>query len=274
MYKLELVRKRKRRMWAAIIGGIGVTGVATLSIAAFLGHRTGSFTVALEGRNAKLTLSESSTFENSSSYLRVGEVPGFQEISYTHKLKELRNDGALDNEANDYTFGIRTNANGKQFTEFLKYTFFIKNVGVDPARYDFSLQIKEVITTNEGSSLEDSFRVLIFNSDSNSDESTSEVYAKRLQVPRPTEDEANDYRAPVALDEKDAKEYGEPFEGYATMFKSTKEVMSQVAIELEPNEWKKYTIVTWLESFQASGDADALRGASIKLGVEINAYEN
>ena len=95
-----------------------------------------------------------------------------------------------------------------------------------------------------------------------------------MQVPRPTEDETNDYRAPVALDKKDAEEYGEPFEGYATMFKSTKEVMSQIAVELEPNEWKKYTIVTWLESFQASGDADALRGASIKLGVEINAYEN
>lgn len=267
MYELELVRKRKRKIWASIIGGIGVTGVATFCIAAFLGHRTGSFTVALEGKNAKLTLSENSSFKNSSSYLRVGEVPGFQEISYSHKLKKI-GDEAMDNEANDYTFGIRTNARGKQFTEFLKYTFFIKNVGVDPATYDFSLQIKEVIATSEGQSLEDSFRVLVYK------DGVPEVYAKRLQVPRPTADMTNDYRAPIALDEKDAKEYGEPFEGYATMFKSTTEIMSQTAVELEPNEIKKYTIVTWLEGFQASGDAEALQGASIKLGVEINAYEN
>ena len=128
-------------MWAAIIGGIGVTGVATFSIAAFLGHRTGSFTVSLEGKNAKLTMSEHSSFKDSTSYLRVGEVPGFQEISYTNKLKKIGNE-AIDSEDNDYTFGIRENAKGKQFTEFLKYTFFVKNVGVDPAIYDFSLQIK------------------------------------------------------------------------------------------------------------------------------------
>ena len=267
MYELNLVKKRKRRMWAAIIGGIGVTGVATFSIAAFLGHRTGSFTVSLEGKNAKLTMSEKSSFVNSSSYLRVGEVPGFQEISYTHKLKKIGNE-AMDNEENDYKFGIRTNAKGKQFTEFLKYTFFIKNVGEDPATYDFHLQIKEVIATSEGQSLEDSFRVLVYN------DGTPEVYAKRLQVPRLDENGQADYRAPIALDEKDAEAYGEPFEGYATMFKSSTEIMSERAISLEPNEYKKYTIVTWLEGFQASGDAEALRGASIKLGVEINAYEN
>ena len=76
------------------------------------------------------------------------------------------------------------------------------------------------------------------------------------------------------MSESDAEMYGEPFEGYAKMFKSSTEVMSQKAIELQPNEYRKYTIVTWLELFQASGDADALKGASIKLGVEINAYEN
>jgi len=271
MYELELVRKRKRRMWAAIIGGIGVTGVATFSIAAFLGHRTGSFTVALEGKNAKLTMSEKSSFVNSSSYLRVGDVPGFQEVSYSHKLKKLCTD-AMDNEENDYTFGIKTNAKGKEFTEFLKYTFFVKNVGVDPAVYDFSLQIKEVIATSQGQSLEDSFRVLIYEDGENGRE--SKVYAKRMQVPRLDENGQPDYRAPVALDKKDAEAYGEEFEGYAEMFKSSTEIITHKAIELEPNEYKKYTVVTWLELFQASGDADALNGASIKLGVEINAYEN
>ena len=265
MYELELVRKRKRRMWAAIIGGIGTTGVATFSIAAFLGHRVGSFTVALESKNAELTLSEKSSFENRSSFLRVGEVPGFQEITYA-KLKSLGNE-VIDNEENDYTLGVRTNANGKQFTEFLKYTFFIKNVGLDPATYDFSLQIKEIIATSNGQTLEDSFRVMVIR------DGQSEVYAKRLQVPHLDENGQPDYRAPISVNEADASmDY--PFEGYANMFKSSTEVMTEKGLELQPNEYRKYTVVTWLEGFQSSGTADTLKGASIKLGVEINAYEN
>lgn len=265
MYELELVRKRKRRMWAAIIGGIGTTGVATFSIAAFLGHRVGSFTVALESKNAELTLSEKSSFENRSSFLRVGEVPGFQEITYA-KLKSLGNE-VIDNEENDYTLGVRTNANGKQFTEFLKYTFFIKNVGLDPATYDFSLQIKEIIATSNGQTLEDSFRVMVIR------DGESEVYAKRLQVPHLDENGQPDYRAPISVNEADASmDY--PFEGYANMFKSSTEVMVEKGLSLEPDEYRKYTVVTWLEGFQSSGTADTLKGASIKLGVEINAYEN
>ena len=265
MYELEYVRKRKRRMWAAIIGGIGVTGVATFSIAAFLGHRVGSFTVALESKNAELTLSERSSFENRSSFLRVGELPGFQEITYA-KLKSLGNE-VIDNEENDYKLGVRTNAAGKQFTEFLKYTFFIKNVGLDPATYDFSLQIKDIVATSNGQTLEDSFRVMVYR------DGQSEIYAKRLQVPHMDENGEPDYRAPVSVNEADATP-DFPFEGYATMFKSSTEVMSEKGLELQPGDYRKYTIVTWLEGFQSSGDADTLSGASIKLGVEINAYEN
>ena len=265
MYELELVRRRKRRIRAAIIGGIGTTGVATFCIAAFLGHRVGSFTVSLESKNAQLTMSEKSSFDVRSTFLRVGEVPGFQQYTYS-RFKRL-GEGALDDENNDYTFGIRTNRKGKQNTDFLKYTFYLKNVGEDPAEYDFSLQIKEIVATSEGKSLEDSFRVMVY------DNGVPEVYAKKLQVPNLDENGQPDYRAPISINKYDATE-DMPFEGYAKMFKSSTEVMSQKAQYIEPDEVRKYTVVTWLEGFQASGDADALRGASIKLGVEINAYEN
>ena len=266
MYELELVRRRKRRIRAAIIGGIGAVGVATFSIAAFLGHRVGSFTVSLEAKNAKLTLSEKADFADSTSFLYVGEVPGFQLYTYS-RFKELGND-ALDDENNDYKFGIRTNRKGKSSTDFLKYTFYIKNVGDDPAEYDLSLVIKEVVATSEGKNLEDTLRVMVI-----SDGGEPEVYAKRLQVPNRDENGDPDYRAPISINEHDATK-SFPFEGYAEMFKSQKEVMSQEAQHIEPNEFRKYTVVTWLEGFQASGDADTLKGASINLGVEINAYEN
>ena len=272
MYALELVRKRKRRIIAAVVGGIGTIGVATFSIAAFLGHRVGSFTVALETKNAKLTLSEKSSFQDRSSFLRVGEVPGFQNYTYS-RFKSIGND-ALDNEENDYTLGIRTNRKGNKFTDFLKYTFFIKNVGDDPADYDFALQVKEIVASQNGQTLEDSFRVMIYEDGELYDkEGKINVYAKRLQIPHLDENGQPDYRAPISVDEKDA-DLNYPFEGYAKMFSSSTEVMSEHAIHLEAGEFRKYTIVTWLEGFQSAGDADTLRGASIKLGVEINAYEN
>ena len=266
MYALDLVRRRRRRVRAAIIGGIGTIGVATFSIAAFLGHRVGSFTVSLESKNAQLTMSEKSSFDVRSSFLRVGDLPSFQQYTYSdfRKLGE----GALDDENNDYTFGIVTSRSGKKHTDFLKYTFYVKNVGADPAEYDFSLKIKEIVATAEGKSLEDSFRVMVYV------DGQPTVYAKRLQVPRLGENQKPDYRAPVTVNEYDAQYWDLPFEGYATEFRSPTEIMTQVAQPLEPNEVRKYTIVTWLELFQASDYAEALKGASIKLGVEINAYEN
>jgi hypothetical protein len=267
MYELELVRKRKRRMWAAIIGGIGVTGVATFSIAAFLGHRVGSFTVALETKNAKLTLSEKSNFVNRTSFLRVGDVPNFQGYSYSD-FKEY-GDEVINSEDYSYELGIKSNKNNKKWTEFLKYTFYVKNVGEDPATYDFSLKIKEVVASSNGSTLEDSFRVMVYGI-----EDEPKVYAKRLQVPHLDENQKADYRAPITVDENDAIYWDIPFEGYAEMFKSDTEVVSKKTINLEPDEVRKYTVVTWLERFQLSGDSITLEGASIKLGVEINAYEN
>ena len=267
MYELNLVRRRKRRMWAAIIGGIGVTGVATFSIAAFLGHRVGSFTVALESKNAKLTLSEKSSFEDRTSFLRVGEVPSFQGYSYTD-LKKYGDD-AINSEDYSYELGIKSNKNDKKWTDFLKYTFYVKNVGEDPATYDFSLKIKEIVASSNGSTLEDSLRVMVYGV-----EEEPKVYAKRLQVPRLDENQKADYRAPVTVNENDAVYWDIPFEGYTEMFKSNEEIVTKKTIDLQPDEVRKYTVVTWLERFQLSGDADTLKGASIKLGVEINADEN
>ena len=264
MYELELVRRRKRRIRAAIIGGVGSIGVATFCIAAFLGHRVGSFTVSLEAKNAQLTLSEKSDFKNRTSFLRVGDVPGFQEFTYA----KFRNygDAVIDGEEYDYKTGIRVNKKGKEHTDFLKYTFYIKNIGEDPATYDFSLQILDVVATEQEQSLEDSFRVMVYV------DGVPTVYAKRLQVPH-IENGEPDYRAPVSVNKGDAS-IDFPFEGYAEMFNSSQEVMSEKQRNLESGEYRKYTIVTWLEGFQSSGDAEALEGASIKLGVKINAYEN
>jgi hypothetical protein len=265
MYALNLVRRRKRRVRAAIAGFIGATGVSTLCIAAFLGHKSGSFTVSLETMNAQLTLSKKSDFKERSSFLRVDQLPEFHEYTYRN-IKNLGDD-VIDSEETDYNLGV---SNGGKTTNFLKYTFFLKNVGNDPARFDFSLKIKEVVKSIDGRTLEDTFRVMVY--DSKWDE--PKVYAQRASQPTSyDENGVADYSSPISVDEGNATpEY--PFEGFANVFNDNKEVMSEIGEDIMVGEVRKYTIVTWLEGFRSSNDKLAPEGATIKLGVEINAYEN
>ena len=265
MYALNLVRRRKRRVRAAICACVGATGVATLSIAAFLGHKSGSFTVSLESKNAQLTLSRKSNFQERSSFLRVEEVPEFHEYTYRN-IKKIGDD-VINSEETDYKLGF---TNDGKTTNFLKYTFFVKNVGNDSARYDFSLKIKDVVKSIDGRTLEDTFRVMVYDSKW----SEPKVYAQRASQPTSyDENGVADYSSPISVDEGNATaEY--PFEGFATVFNDNREVMSEIAEDIAVGEVRKYTIVTWLEGFRSSNDKLAPEGASIKLGVEINAYEN
>ena len=140
---------------------------------------------------------------------------------------------------------------------FSIYDWLIKNVGMTPARYNLSLMVKESVAASDGRTLDDTLRVMVY------DNGESTVYAKgNLNSP-----------APISVSEGEAtEEY--PFEGYATNFASSKEIMGQSGVSLNVGEVRRYTIVTWLEGFRSSSLQTAPKGATIKLGVEINAYEN
>ena len=58
------------------------------------------------------------------------------------------------------------------------------------------------------------------------------------------------------------------------MFVSPTTILTSTDNPLGVNEIRRYTIVTWLEGFRSSNEQLAPDGATIKLGVEINAYEN
>ena len=264
MYELYYVKRRKRRVKAAIIGGIGATGVATFCIAAFLGHQSGAFTVSLEAKDIQLTLSEKSDFVNSSSFLRVKEIPAYHEYTYRNFYQEY-SDEILDSEDQDYTLGLKLDRNHKA-TNFLKYTFFLKNVGIEPAKFDLSLRINDVVADVQGRTLVDTFRVMVY------ENGVPTVYGNRLQNPH-LEENGPDYRAPISVDKTDAST-AYPFEGYAEMFVSSSEIMNQLNQDIAVGEVRKYTFVVWLEGFRTSSYTLAPEGASIKLGVEINAYEN
>ena len=82
MYELEYVKKRKRKKRVVIIGGISTIVISVFAIVAFLGRYVGTFTVTLNTGRIGLTLSQKSDFSNSTSYLRIGNLPPFREFTY------------------------------------------------------------------------------------------------------------------------------------------------------------------------------------------------
>ena len=265
MYELEYVRKRKRRKFILLGAGASTVVISSLSIVAFLGRFVGTFTVSLETRNVELTLSEKSDFAISSSYLRVNSVSSFQEFTYSDF--SYYGDEVIDSEDSSYELGINpTKEDGTQTFNFFKYTFFVKNVGATPAAYNFSLNIVENVLSKDGRSLDNTMRVMMY------ENGEKKVYANAEQTPRMDASGNPDYRSPISIDEKDATE-ANPFMGYADTFASSDVVTTISGREINIGETKRYTIVTWLEGFRSSNLETAPEGATIKLGVEINAYE-
>lgn len=268
MYELEYVKKRKRRRIIALAGGVSAIVVITFVIIAFLGRFVGTFTVSLETRNVALMLSEKESFEQSSSFLRVNSVATFEEFTYSDLYTKYGGDLALDTEATTITYGANYNKDGETIKSlnFFKYTFYVKNTGTQAAIYDFALNILENARSADGRSLDDTLRIIVY------EEGEKTVYAKPQSTPRIDEQGNPDYRAPISVAKEDAtEEY--PFMGYAEAFVSPSVVTTSSSILLEVGVSKRYTVVTWLEGFRSSSEQEAPQGATIKLGVEINAYE-
>ena len=267
MYELEYVRKRKRRKFIALGAGVSTVVVSSLSIVAFLGRFVGTFTVSLETRNVELTLSETSDFAISSSYLRANNVSSFQEFTYSEFDQLYGGDEVIDSETSKYDLGANPpDEEGKVTYNFFKYTFFLKNVGRTPASYNFSLNIVDNVLSDDGRSLDSTMRVMLY------EDGEKNVYAKAESTPRMDAHGNPDYRAPISIDEKDATDTY-PFQGYADTFASSTVVTTFSGKTIDIAETKRYTIVTWLEGFRSSNLEKAPKGATIKLGVEINAYE-
>ena len=267
MYKLEYVKKRKRRRLVAIAGGISATVVTTFAIVAFLGRFVGTFTVSLETRNVSLALLEKKDSSHHSSFLRVNQIAPFQEFTYSY-FDRYGGDQAIDSDDTSATVGANYSEDGKTITSlnFFKYTYYVKNVGSQPAKFDWTLNVIEDVKSNDGRSLLDTLRVAIYV------DGEKTVYGKALSEPH-TEEGIDDYRAPISVDKEDESEEF-PFMGYAEKFNSSSVVTAFRGQQINIGESKRYTIVTWLEGFRSSNEEFAPRGATIKLGVEINAYEN
>lgn len=276
MFESRYVIKRVRRIAIAIGAGVSATGIGVFSIVAFLGRFVGTFTVSLDTANVSLALSETSTFEKQESFLHIDTLPTYSETTY----RDLPDDLELDTERTDYLHGANRNpiTDEIQNLQYFKYTFFLKNVGTIQARYDLKVNIleNEPSTDDHPRYLDETLRVKLYENDATLEEHANNVYAKKRSIPYKNRDTGEvEWRTPISVLEDDANSVN-PFQGYAEQFESDTVICTISTSSFSRNAVKRYTLVTWLEGNDESSDwtLPAPKGAKLKLGVEIKAYEN
>ena len=176
MYKLSLVKKKKKIRRAAIITSIGAIGVTAMVIVAFLGKNIGTFTVNLHGDGVQLALSEHSSFEDQTTNLVCRDLKPFSgEFTYSYFTGNF-DFATIHSEDSTSKIGQETYG-GKTTTRFFKYTFFIKNVGEYAASYDMDINLIDITKpTNDAAPLDEYLRLAIFDGEENFDPT---IYAKR-----------------------------------------------------------------------------------------------
>jgi hypothetical protein len=278
MYELGYVKKRKRKVLAAVASLIGGTGVGALVIVAFLGRFVGTFTVTVDNGDVKLALSEHSAFEEAASMLRVNELRPYTETTIT----ALPSDGQLDNEETPYTLGAIYDDEGNwEKVEYFKYTYFVKNVGNKSARYEMTVNIVDEVPADDGRTLYDTVRIMVYSNDG----ADPNAHERRIfAAPKLEEYNYNangDRTKQEFVSEPPANKTEDPEHPLAETFEDR--VIARYTVDgFGIGDMMRYTIVTWLEGNDPEAETvdsqgkkkDPPYGASLKLGVEIKAYES
>ena len=270
------VKKKKRKKLAAIAASVGTLGISMLVLISFLGRFTGSFTVSLNKGNVKISLSNKQNFGEGgeeaevTTYMKVDELKPFDEMTFTSLPKY----NLIDNEETTYeTIGSST----PNTMDFFKYTFFIKNMGSISADYTLKVRIVESHPSTDGATYLDSLlRVMVFANDGyKKDDHAYTVYAKASESPNKDLDGNDIFKEYISMSPKESQRKGVPFPGFAESFE-TDDVVCTIPVKyFDQSDINRYTIVTWIEGYDPQSiGKEAPEGANIKLGVEINAYEN
>ena len=276
MYDRQFVRKRRRRVIAALVSLISGIGITSLVIVSFLGRFTGTFTVSLANSSVRLSLSDKLAFDNPTSYLRIERLDLFEENTYS----ALPSADVLDNEDTPYNYGAYTNEENITILRYMKYTFYVRNMGGKTAKYSLKINLQDRNKASDGTerTLDDTLRVMVYENDCvetlGKQEHNVNIYAKEAAEYNIDKDGNKTMREFVStypyLNEEDENH------PLADSFTNSAVVHTYERGGFLQGQTRRYTIVTWLEGEdpQSGFLDDAPVDASIKLGVEITAYEN
>lgn len=277
MYDLPLIKRRRRRKIAAFVSLFSAMGITSLVIISFFTGRVGTFSVSVTNSAVRLALSEKEHFEDgaTTSYLRINSVQTFQEFHY----KDLPSDEYIDNELTPYddqkAMGYDDFGNAV-CTYYLKYTFYVINLGNTPARYNLSINLNEVSKTHDGTNrmLDDTVRVRVYENDPASGGHNYMTYAKEAAGNNYLSDGTTITRQEFVGYNKIGG-YEDDAHPLAEVFDSPNVVCTKTVNNFTKDSMKRYTIVIWLEGEdpQSNNSDDAPEDAKIKFGVDIKAYE-
>ena len=225
---------------------------------------TTSFSVSLQNsETTQLALSEHSSFEEKKSSIVINGLIPLEENTYTG-LPSLEE---LDNENKTYL----DYKNKRDNLTLFKHTFFIKNEGDTPVNYAVNFNIVRDIKSDDGRSLSDTVRVMIFDNDASSEEHMNFIFAKKSESMNPLYDEngqptgGNTDMEYISVPPNS----GKPFPGYAQTFSSDKVVNSFNEYEVAPEKIKRYTMVVWLEGEDPQSQGSSPAGSLLEFGVTI-----
>ena len=274
MYDLQYVRKRRRRRIAALVALISSIGVACLVVTSFLGRTVGTFTVAVTNTTVKLALSKKADLSDATSYLRVDKLYPLRENSFDN----LPSHDLLDDEKQDYDYGfVYNDAGDPDSMSFIKYTFYVTNLSSTIAKYNLTIKLGDRNESNDGTKrgLDDTLRVMVYENDPATNSHDYTVYAKEAAEVN-YDSEGNKTRRefistyPSGTNKEDDKHK------LAETFLPGQSIVKYSASNFKKGDIKRYTLVIWLEGEdpQSDNSKEIPEGASLKLGVDIAAYEN
>lgn len=278
MYDLNHVRKRRRRRIAALISLIASIGVASLIVTSFLGRTTGSFTVKVVNSDVKLSLSLTEDFKESTSYLRIGKLLPLKEMYYG----AFPSDDIIDSRFTAYDYGsaeIDEATNQPTSLYYIKYTFFVKNIGSNIVKYNFSVTLGDRAKSTDGTerTLDDTLRVMVYDNDITTNTHNFKTYAKESPVFHIDKNNNQTFREFLSSRPYDETTEDDEHPLVDESFKSGQTIV-KYAVEkpLQREDIRRYTVVIWLEGEDKQSDPSKgiPDNASLKIGVNIDAFEN
>lgn len=236
---MNFVRYIKQRRIFRI--GYLISGCIMLLLAflTYYGQNSGNFVMSVDEDAFKrgIAISDSSTFETMNRWLTADPVEDVRDTTLQHiDLFEIINaEGAYKETRSNY----------------LAYTFFLRNVGSETTPVDY-----EVVITNQSKNIAEAIRVMII---------VDGQVAYDEQGIRYIECESKTmYQAP---DKHDIiyKDYLQEF----TLFKSTDIICSERIFDIRPEQTKKISVIMWLEG-EDPECIETLASAKIKITMNLS----
>ncbi len=282
MVEGKYVRRKRRKKAAAIISSICTGGIVVLMIVAFLGFRVGSFTVKLRQTDVKLTLTqnkenatdgkterEAANEPGNTTHLMVSSLPRYE----TQSAEYLTDHDRFDNPDSSYLDGAMINkeTNEPAYLYYFKYTFYIKNIGSNPASYDFRIRLTDnqrpqadAYTYTYG--YDDLLRIRLYKN--NDEQHKYKTYAKPPRSGSPSHINENGEEVWEELVWAGSDEY-------CTNFISDTIMMEETVPLLSPGAYYRYTILTWLEGTdpECTGQAPENGFSKFEINIEASQYK-